>query len=482
MKNSFYKLFTILLVIIISPNCFSQAGTLDQNFDPGSKVLGSITTISVDTNDMILIGGSFTSYDGVSINKIARLFDDGTIDTSFQVGTGFDNDVKKIHVQSDGKIMVGGSFDSYNGRTAGKLCRLNANGTMDTTFDVKGGAKNYYVDQIERKLDGSYVVDGAFTNWYRPGTAISYYLGSSEALCLDATGLLKSGTDRIAHSSSGYYSAYHVGGPYSYLFSFGKEGIRNITSPTAFPNQTLSSMGISDSTSTNVILVQDDGKIIVGWSHPSSKSNYHCLQKYNSDGTKDNVMKGVVNNNGHTGINSIIQDDYGNTYLGGNFSSYSSHSINNFCRLNATGAIDNTWAYNGGVFYATDGPNSTVNQIVVQKKGAAIIIGSFTKYDNIERKGIARIYTQLITEVEAKTKTEDGVFLGPNPSTGTFTVNSQHEVCNIKVYNSAGLLVKDMTNNICNTNGATFHLNKSGVYVVKIQLNSKSITKKVIVN
>jgi uncharacterized delta-60 repeat protein len=87
----------------------------------------------------IMVCGAFSTWGGVSRNRIARLNIDGTLDTGFNPGTGFPTGttVSNVEIQEDGKIIVGGNFTSYNGTTGlQSLCRLNHDGTIDTTFQT----------------------------------------------------------------------------------------------------------------------------------------------------------------------------------------------------------------------------------------------------------------------------------------------------------------------------------------------------------
>src|SRR5690554_3832213 len=59
----------------------------------------------------------------------------GGIDASFNTGTGFNKMVKKIVLQPDGKILAVGEFTTFNGQTQNRITRLNANGTLDTSFN-----------------------------------------------------------------------------------------------------------------------------------------------------------------------------------------------------------------------------------------------------------------------------------------------------------------------------------------------------------
>lgn len=137
-------------------------GSKDQTFITGSGLNNDGTEVKVFTNGKIYVGGDFTSYSGSSINRIARINSDGTLDTTFSVGTGFNNTVRTITSQSDGKIMVGGAFSQYNGVTVGGIVRLNNDGTQDTSFNNGGsGFSNNSANpvvKILQKQDLGYVV------------------------------------------------------------------------------------------------------------------------------------------------------------------------------------------------------------------------------------------------------------------------------------------------------------------------------------
>ena len=88
---------------------------------------------------MVLVG-NFTSVNGTTVGSFARLKTDGTLDAGFNVGgSGADGTVYSVAVQADGKLVLGGAFNKVN-NTAGinLIARLNANGTLDTGFNVGG--------------------------------------------------------------------------------------------------------------------------------------------------------------------------------------------------------------------------------------------------------------------------------------------------------------------------------------------------------
>ena len=98
-------------------------------------------------------------------NRIARLNSDGTFDSSFNVGTGANNTVNSVALQSNGKVLVGGAFTDYNGNLRNRLIRLNTNGSLDTDF--VSGFDNIlgFVQNLLLQSDGKLLVGGTFTNY-----------------------------------------------------------------------------------------------------------------------------------------------------------------------------------------------------------------------------------------------------------------------------------------------------------------------------
>lgn len=103
----------------------------------------TVNDVAVQPDGKIIVVGYFTKYKNVTAKGIIRLNPDGSVDNTFNSGYGFSIDgsdgygveVKIVKLQSDGKILVGGTFDSYNGITRYSLVRLNIDGSLDSTFD-----------------------------------------------------------------------------------------------------------------------------------------------------------------------------------------------------------------------------------------------------------------------------------------------------------------------------------------------------------
>jgi len=141
-------------------------GSLDTSFDPGSGAGGSswgVMAIAVQPSDSkILIGGDFTSYNSTSVGRIVRLNADGTIDSTFNNGqVGANNFVYAIAIQSDYKILIGGGFSTYNGVSQYGLARLTTSGAKDSTFTITYSARPD--NTILLQSDGKIMAGGTFT-------------------------------------------------------------------------------------------------------------------------------------------------------------------------------------------------------------------------------------------------------------------------------------------------------------------------------
>jgi uncharacterized delta-60 repeat protein len=139
-------------------------GTLDTTFSGVTTGFnGIVRDIKVQSDGRIICVGQFTSYNGTARNRIIRLNSNGSIDGTFSIGTGFNGEATQILLQPDGKIVVVGQFTSYNSEQRERIVRLNTNGTRDTSFVVGFNGFDSAVSAIARKSDGKFVCGGLFT-------------------------------------------------------------------------------------------------------------------------------------------------------------------------------------------------------------------------------------------------------------------------------------------------------------------------------
>ena len=126
-----------------------------------------------DDGPGLYVGGAFTSYDTVASSKIIRLLPNGSRDPSFSVGVGFNDRVTSIVPVGDGSgdIFIGGLFTEYDGINVNRIARINSTGALNNSF-VQGTGFNSYVATITRSNDGSgdIFVGGHFSHYNDRGS------------------------------------------------------------------------------------------------------------------------------------------------------------------------------------------------------------------------------------------------------------------------------------------------------------------------
>lgn len=139
----------------------------DGNLDPFFSSFGSggpnstVNSIAVQADGRILVGGSFTQFNGNPNNAyLVRLESDGTLDTSFQ--HGLNGSVYSIVLQPDGRILVGGSFTQSNFDQVRYIARLEANGALDVSFNQGAYFLNGIVLSMALRADGKVWAGGGF--------------------------------------------------------------------------------------------------------------------------------------------------------------------------------------------------------------------------------------------------------------------------------------------------------------------------------
>jgi uncharacterized delta-60 repeat protein len=140
----------------------------------GSGLDGAVWALGLQPNGQIVAGGAFTHVNGSAYNRLARLNTDGSIDPGFFVGTGADNTVYNITLQPGGTMYVGGTFTSFNGTHRLGFARLNTDGTVDTSFldtaynQFAGLTRIHYIDPPGTvyasgvQSDGNVMIAGSF--------------------------------------------------------------------------------------------------------------------------------------------------------------------------------------------------------------------------------------------------------------------------------------------------------------------------------
>ncbi|ERM80129.1 hypothetical protein P872_14365, partial [Rhodonellum psychrophilum GCM71 = DSM 17998] len=304
-------------------------GSLDPTFDPGEGANGPVRSMALLSDGKILIGGGFTTYNGTARNHIARLHPDGSLDWSFDPGIGASSWVNTIALQSDGKILIGGLFTSYNGTLKNNIARLNPDGSLDSSFDSYIGP-NLYVSTIALQPDGKILFGGGFTFYSSTGR-------------------------------NGMIARLHPDGSLDSSFDPG-EGANS---------------------SVNTLALQPNGKILIGGDFTSYNGiERNKIALIQPDGSLDSSFDpgtGATN----WVIALALQPD-GKILIAGGFTSYNSTIRNRIARIHPDGNLDS-------FFDPGTGADGMINTMALQPDGKIIIGGDFISYDNVSRVRINRL-------------------------------------------------------------------------------------------
>ena len=405
-------------------------GTLDTSFNPGSGLNNTVFSLAVQTDGKIIVGGLFTTINGTIRNRIVRLNSDGSIDTTFVIGTGFNNTVNSLIVQSDGKILVGGSFTSFNGTTTNRIARINTDGSMDTAFSP--GTFNDEIYAMAINSNGKIIVGGRFTTFNfntvnrfvrlnANGTQdFSSNSGSGfdkevRSISIKPDGKIIVGGDFLAFQGTTRYRAacLNADGSLDTSFDAGLIGGKVLSSAVQADGKIilcgefnlqnnivksrinrLNSDGTSDiffNPSTgfdnivNHVAIQANGKILVGGLFSTFNGEIrHKLARLNTDGTLDpsfNVGTGFT-----TSVHAVAIQADGKILVGGFFTTFNGASKNRIVRLNTDGSLDES-------FVVGTGFNNLVASIVIQTDGKILVGGAFTTYKGVTANRIVRLNT-----------------------------------------------------------------------------------------
>jgi uncharacterized delta-60 repeat protein len=338
----------------------------------------------VQTNDgKLLFGGLFTSYSGQPFNGIVRTEVDGSIDDTFEIGTGFDNDVYTMAVQTDGKILVGGLFESYNGTPAGKIIRLNNDGSVDNTFGI-GTGFNFSVFAITIQSDDKILVGGIFTEY--DGQEQRKIIRLNVDGTIDNTFTNNTGMNNIVYN---IYTTNDdkilVLGTFTLYSGITFNNIVRLNSNGTIDDTFNIGTGFNSETFSAVI--EDDGKILVTGSFTNyNGSPRRQVARLNNDGSIDNTFNpgsGFASISGLTSVDTVAKynDKY---FLAGEFNSYSGISANGLIRLNYDGTKDDTFDYGTGLSFES----SSFSLGYILDSGVHLVVGEITEYNGFQLNDI----------------------------------------------------------------------------------------------
>lgn len=125
-----------------------------------------VSAVALQSDGKVIAGGTFVEFDGVARTRLARFNSTGVLDTGFNVTVN--GEVRAIVVQSDDSIIIAGDFDKVKGSGAGQtetvrsnIARLTSAGALDVDYNPNA---NNTIRTLLLQPDGSLLVGGLFTN------------------------------------------------------------------------------------------------------------------------------------------------------------------------------------------------------------------------------------------------------------------------------------------------------------------------------
>jgi uncharacterized delta-60 repeat protein len=351
-------------------------GSLDTTFTVGTGFGSAVSTLTVQSDNKIIAGGGFTTYNGTTTNRIARLNADGTIDSTFGIGTGFSNQVYTAVIQSDGKILVGGMFNTFNGVSKVNVARLNTDGSLDTTLTVP--SQYSYVVDLAIQADGKILAGGM--SW---ATSSVQKLGRFNSNgTLDSSFDVGKGMDSVVYAiniqSDG---TIIIGGQFTVHGGSPRSGISAASLAGAPMSSFNSGTGVSDY--IKAVAIQTDGKVLVGGYFTTYNGvTANCIARITSTGVIDSTF--VTGTGFNVNVQAMALQSDGKIVVGGQFTSYNGTTRNRIARLNSDGSLDTTFTVGTGF-------DAQVHTIVIQSDGKILVGGAFATYAGTATAKLARL-------------------------------------------------------------------------------------------
>lgn len=358
---------------------FNADFSVDQSFQQPALQKKPIYNINLLSDGKFIISGEFVSINSQPRAYLARLNGDGSVDSSFSPTVRALGRINTVKHQPDGKILVGGIFEYVNGVRKTNIVRLNADGSVDNSFNVSQTVFDYpppnYVYDIELQSDGKIIVGRyrlSATTTQRNENLGSFSEGAIIRLNTDGSldqsfGTFITHLTRVVNVTPD--NKILMGGYFENLSitPLGTQAFFRLMPDGAFDSAFNPAQPMPDT--VNDIKVQPDGKILISGTFTSIGGNPQIgTARYNTDGLLDGSYNASLPN-----IYSIELSGNGQIYAGGNFPISGGNVNSNIARLNADGSIDSSFV---GL------ADAAVRDVYVQADGKVVIGGDFTGYNS----------------------------------------------------------------------------------------------------
>lgn len=371
-----FLLTTFVLILAFGSMVYAQSPLdgLEVN------VNGSIADIAVQADGKIIIGGSFTQVNGVNRNYLARLNANRTVDTTFNPNPNAS--VYTLLIQPNGKILIGGIFSTVGGQSKPAIARLETDGTVDDLYAGISG----WVNAIALEGNGNILIGGYFIFGYGGGTgknlarldATFGYI--DESFITDPEGGVTGGINSIVVLQNG---GILVGGYFSTIKGVPRNDLAILDPISGNPNS-FNPFPILSSR-VNSMVVQPNGKVLVAGElldgRVAKKIARIDLLTGVEDPTFSATFSGETENPGSVFSIAIQPNTAGKILVGGDFFTVNGQPRFNLARLNNNGSLDTA--------FTASNPNGGVGSFAVQPSGKVLIGGGFTSVNGQVRNHFA---------------------------------------------------------------------------------------------
>ncbi|MCW5555256.1 MAG: hypothetical protein KIS67_24230 [Verrucomicrobiae bacterium] len=329
-------------------------GSLDSSFNAGTGANGAVASMSLQSNGQVLIAGAFTSVNGTNCNRVARLNADGSLDSSFRVIRGVESPVSALVLQADGQVLIGGAFTFLNGTNRYGRDRLNAAGRVDGTLVSSSF-----------NPDLSFVIQ-AGDCWAGPPDFECSQSSTATTVLVQPDGKVLVG-GYTATIVLDLFDNHPFISHRCFLARVHADGSRD-TSFQPLIGQT------RDVPEVTAFAVQPNGKVVVG-------RTYSGIARLHTDGSPDTSFNSGIDN---PWVSAVALQADGKVLLAGGFSTLRGTNVSyGIARLDADGTLDNSFDPGGGTFGITS--------LAVQPDGKVVIGGDFFAVNGTARNRIARL-------------------------------------------------------------------------------------------
>ncbi len=402
-----------LMSFLLVHSVFAQEGSLDLTFNSLDPIFGNgqatnskaVFCSAITSDNKILIAGDFPSFNGTTVARLVRINMDGSLDASFDAGTGPGlGEIRKIILLSSGKFFIVGNFTAYNGNPVPGIARVNANGSYDASFSLGATAPDFPVQSAELLPDNKLIISGQFTTI--DGTPKKYIARILEDGALDPSfeaNLTQSHTIRAIQSDG------------KLIISLSYKITR--LNADGSPDATFTTIDLESFYYPGTLVPLPNDKFLLSFSGASNK-----VVGYTSDGIVDPSFQQGSFSSGGISAGKVRADN--KIVLVGTFTFYDPSSQSRMVLLNTDGTIDlsfyqpTTYTYNHIVsfpdnkllvshstglvllsetgrflsnFRNTKGAGGPVNVVLVQPDDKIILGGMFSSYNQKQTNNVVRI-------------------------------------------------------------------------------------------